>query len=147
MEANGLLDGTSEEIPGHSVLDGTALEIAYNLRGDDLILRVNKGGVLVFRAMLAVVATEMGERQLMSFDSFAPDMVFRLGDSQEGLQRMLSSAGMAEAVTPQKRRHEKGDGFNVILQALPLHGNGKLVMRAHEPEAAGAPGEAGVSER
>ena len=31
--------------------------------------------------------------------------------------------------------HEKGDGFNVVLQALPLHGNGKLVMRAFDPEA------------
>ena len=30
--------------------------------------------------------------------------------------------------------HEKGDGFNVILQALPLHGNGKLVMRAFDPD-------------
>jgi hypothetical protein len=29
--------------------------------------------------------------------------------------------------------HEKGDGFNIVLQALPLHGNGKLVMRAWEP--------------
>ena len=29
--------------------------------------------------------------------------------------------------------HEKGDGFNVVLQALPLHGNGKLVMRAYDP--------------
>ena len=26
-----------------------------------------------------------------------------------------------------------GDGFNIILQALPLHGNGKLVMRAYDP--------------
>ena len=43
--------------------------------------------------------------------------------------------------------HEKGDGFNVILQALPLHGNGKLVMRAYEPETAGAPAEAGAGER
>jgi hypothetical protein len=31
--------------------------------------------------------------------------------------------------------HEKGDGFNVVLQALPLHGNGKLVMRVYDPEA------------
>lgn len=30
--------------------------------------------------------------------------------------------------------HENGDGFNVILQALPLHGNGKLVLRAYDPE-------------
>ena len=30
--------------------------------------------------------------------------------------------------------HEKGDGFNILLQALPLHGNGKLVLRAYDPE-------------
>jgi hypothetical protein len=24
-------------------------------------------------------------------------------------------------------------GFNLVLQALPLHGNGKLVIRVHEP--------------
>lgn len=30
--------------------------------------------------------------------------------------------------------HENGDGFNVILQALPLHGDGKLVLRAYDPE-------------
>lgn len=43
-----------------------------------------------------------GDR-LMNFNSFAPDMVFRIGDSQEGMQRMLASAGMAELVAPQKR--------------------------------------------
>ena len=30
--------------------------------------------------------------------------------------------------------HEDGDGFNVILQALPLHGDGKIVLRAYDPE-------------
>ena len=30
--------------------------------------------------------------------------------------------------------HENGDGFNVILQALPLHGNGKIVLRAYDPD-------------
>jgi hypothetical protein len=41
--------------------------------------------------------------------------------------------------------HDKGEGFNVVLQALPLHGNGKLVMRAYEPEAPGTPdGEKGA---
>lgn len=29
--------------------------------------------------------------------------------------------------------HREGDGFNSVLQALPLHGNGRLVMRAYEP--------------
>lgn len=30
--------------------------------------------------------------------------------------------------------HEDGEGFNVMLQALPLHGNGKIVLRAYDPE-------------
>jgi hypothetical protein len=34
--------------------------------------------------------------------------------------------------------HDNGDGFNVILQALPLHGNGKLVLRAYDAEKAKA---------
>src|SRR5207253_1622356 len=92
-----------EAIPGHRVLDGTDLEIAYNLRGEDLVLRVNKGGVLVFRTMLRDAALDMPEQELMHFNSFAPDFMFTIGDSEEGLQRMLASAGMAEMVVPQKR--------------------------------------------
>ena len=30
--------------------------------------------------------------------------------------------------------HDDKKGFNVILQALPLHGNGKLVVRAYDPD-------------
>ncbi len=30
--------------------------------------------------------------------------------------------------------HEDGEGFNVILQALPLHGEGKIVLRAYDPQ-------------
>ena len=38
--------------------------------------------------------------------------------------------------------HEDGEGFNLLLQALPLHGNGKLVMRAYEGAAHAGPEEA-----
>src|SRR5258705_10567941 len=31
--------------------------------------------------------------------------------------------------------HEDGEGFNLLLQALPLHGNGKLVLRAFDGRA------------
>jgi hypothetical protein len=48
-----VLDGAGEEMPGHRFLEGTDLDIAHNLQGDNLVLRVNKGGVLVFRAMPA----------------------------------------------------------------------------------------------
>ena len=36
--------------------------------------------------------------------------------------------------------HEDGKGFNVMLQALPLHGNGKLVLREHDPSEKPADG-------
>ncbi len=39
-----ILDGTSEDVPGHRILEGTDLEVAYNLEGGDLVLRVNKQG-------------------------------------------------------------------------------------------------------
>ena len=29
--------------------------------------------------------------------------------------------------------HDDGEGLNVILQALPLHGAGKIVLRAYDP--------------
>ena len=34
--------------------------------------------------------------------------------------------------------HDDGKGFNVMLQALPLHGNGKIVLREHDPKEQGA---------
>ena len=37
-----ILDGSGEQTPGRRPLDGTDLEIAYSLLGDDLVLRVNK---------------------------------------------------------------------------------------------------------
>ena len=30
--------------------------------------------------------------------------------------------------------HDDGKGFNVMLQALPLHGDGKIVLREHDPK-------------
>jgi len=30
--------------------------------------------------------------------------------------------------------HEDGQGFNVLLQALPIHGDGKLVLREYDPK-------------
>ena len=103
MEATGLHNGTGEAIPGHRILDGTDLEIAYDLQGDNLMLRVNKGGVLVFRVILRDAAKEIPEQQLVNFNSFAPDFLFTIGDSEEGLQRMLASAGMAHLAEVPRR--------------------------------------------
>ena len=96
----GILNGTGEMVPGHWVLENTDLEIAYNLQGDDLILRVNKGGVLVFRVQLKEAGAEILESQLLNFNSMAPDFSFTVGDSEEGLQRMLRSAGVLEEERP-----------------------------------------------
>ena len=41
--------------------------------------------------------------------------------------------------------HEDGQGFNLVLQALPLHG--KLVVRAYEAASAGAEAGKEVEER
>ena len=103
MEANGLLDGSGEMVPGHKILDGKDLEIVSGLQGNDLLLWVNKSGVLVLRVMLRDAALDMPEEQLMNFNSFAPDFMFTIGDTEEGLQRMLASGGMAELAAPQKR--------------------------------------------
>ena len=37
--------------------------------------------------------------------------------------------------------HEDGQGFNLLLQALPLYGSGKLVMRAYNGAAEEAEGD------
>ena len=37
-----ILGGSGEQTPGRRPLDGTDLEIAYNLLGDDLVLRVKR---------------------------------------------------------------------------------------------------------
>ena len=103
MTTEQLLDGTGEDIPGHRVLEGTDLEIAYNLQGDDLVIRVNKDGLLVFRVMLRDAATEMSDTRLINFNTFAPDLMFTIGDSEEGLQRMLASAGMADLAEVPRR--------------------------------------------
>ena len=92
----GLLNGTGEMVPGHRVLDNTDLEIAYNLQGDDLILRVNKAGVFVFRVQLKEAAAEMPDSRLLNFNGLASDFSFRVGDSEEGLRRMLLAAGIVE---------------------------------------------------
>jgi hypothetical protein len=99
MEANGQLNAMDEGMPGHKVLLRD-LEIAHDLQGDDLVLRANKGGVLVFRAKLCDAAAEMLESRVAHFNSFAPDLMFTVGDSEEGLNRMLRAAGMLAEEVP-----------------------------------------------
>jgi len=83
-----IIDGTGEEIPGHRILDGTDLEIAYSLAGDDLVIRVNKGGVQVFRVLLEDAGKQMSERELFNFNSVSPDFVFKIGPTGEAIASM-----------------------------------------------------------
>jgi hypothetical protein len=89
-------------IPTQGAFEGTDLEIARNLQGEDLVLRVNKGGVLVFRAMLKEAVRPMLESRLVHFNSFAPDLAFTIGGSEEGLVRMLRAAGIMEHALPRR---------------------------------------------
>src|SRR5580765_1958668 len=77
--ADTIIDGTGEELPGRRLLDGTDLEIAYNLLGDDLVLRVNKAGVQVFGVVLEKAAKTMTAQELLELKAEASDLVVAVG--------------------------------------------------------------------
>jgi hypothetical protein len=64
-----ILDGSGEQVPGPRLLEGTDLEIAYNLSGDDLALRGNKSGVQVFGVVLEKAAQALTAQQLSELKS------------------------------------------------------------------------------
>jgi len=74
-----ILDGIGEQTPGRRLLDGTDLEIAYNLLGDDLVLRVNKAGVQVFGVVLEKAAKPMTTQQLLELKAERADLVVAVG--------------------------------------------------------------------
>lgn len=86
--ANTILDGSGEPIPGLRPLDGTDLEIAYNLLGDDLMLRVNKAGVQVFGVLLENVGKAMTARQLLDLKTESADLVVRIGPRSDAVASM-----------------------------------------------------------
>jgi hypothetical protein len=73
-------------------IPGTDLEINWNLNGNDLVVRVNKGPTMVARVILRDAAKEMTPEELMNFSPFSPDFAFRVGDMKEGLQRAVQTA-------------------------------------------------------
>jgi 6-phosphogluconate dehydrogenase len=79
-------DEWSKQIPE------TDLEMNWNLTGNDLVVRWNKGGVLIARVFLRDAAKQMTTQQLMNFSPFSPDFAFRVGDMQEGLRRAMQTA-------------------------------------------------------
>jgi hypothetical protein len=78
-----ILDGSGEEIPGRRPLDGTDLEIAYALLGDDLVLRVNKAGVQAFGVVLENAGKAMTAQQLLELKTERSDFVVRVGPRGE----------------------------------------------------------------
>jgi hypothetical protein len=74
-----ILDGSGEQTPGRRVLEGTDLEIAYSLLGDDLVLRVNKAGVQVFGVVLEKAARPMSPQQLSELKAESSDLVVKVG--------------------------------------------------------------------
>jgi hypothetical protein len=81
--ADTIIDGTGEELPGRRILSGTDLEIAYNLLGDDLVLRVNKAGAQVFGVVLQGAAKAMTAKQLLEFKTERSDLVVKVGTRGE----------------------------------------------------------------
>ena len=80
-----ILDGSGEKLPGHRLLEGTDLEIAYNLIGDDLVLRVNKADVQVFGVVLENAAKRMSAQQLLELKSEKSDLVVTVGTRSDAI--------------------------------------------------------------
>ena len=93
----GILDGRDEDIPGHRVLEGTDLEIAYNLMGDGLVIRVNKGPWQVFRVTLKDAVPRIDDVELLHFTSISPDFMFRIGDTKGRMLALARAVGLDPA--------------------------------------------------
>ena len=91
------LDGFGENPPGRRILEGTDLEIACRLEGDDLVVQVNKGPVQVCRVRLKDARKPMSDAELMKFSGVAPDFTFRIGENRERVWRLAQGLGLDEA--------------------------------------------------
>jgi hypothetical protein len=78
-----ILDGSGETTPGRRLLQGTDLEIAYDLMGDDLVLRVNKAGVQVFGVVLEDAGKAMPAEQLLKLKAEKSDLVVSIGPRKD----------------------------------------------------------------
>lgn len=87
-------DDVRHALPAHLPLAGTDVEINANTQGKDVVVRVNKGGILVCRILLEDAAKEMTSKQLFAFSPVAPDFVFKVGDTANGMERLRRSLGL-----------------------------------------------------
>jgi len=78
----------------HLPLVGSDVEINANLQGDDVVVRVNKAGVLVCRIRLKHAGREIAGEALSAFSTFAPDFAFTIGDTADGITRLKRAVGL-----------------------------------------------------
>jgi hypothetical protein len=90
-----ILDGSGEQTSGCRLLDGTDLEIAYNLLGDDLVLRVNKAGIQVFGVVLEKAAQTMTAQQLLELKAERSDLVVTVGTRADTARNVGFALGRA----------------------------------------------------
>jgi hypothetical protein len=88
-----ILDGGGEQTPGRRLLEGTDLEIAYNLLGDDLILRVNKAGVQVFGVVLEKAGRPLTAQQLRELKAESSDLVVTIGTRADTARKVGFALG------------------------------------------------------
>jgi hypothetical protein len=88
-----ILDGSGEETPGRRLLDGTDLEIAYSMVGDDLVLRVNKAGVQVFGVVLENAGKALTAQQLLESKTEKSDLVVSIGPRGDTVAKMGFALG------------------------------------------------------
>jgi hypothetical protein len=78
----------AEALAGHMPLPGTDVEIvAYPVNGDDLVLLANKGGVCVFRTILA--GALRSDLDLIKANFHMADQCIVLGESPESMREMI----------------------------------------------------------
>jgi hypothetical protein len=87
-------DDHTAALPNQLLIATTDVEISTARSGDDLIVWINKGGILILRVRLQNAAREISAEQLLAFSTVAPDFVFKIGDTAEGLARLRRSLGI-----------------------------------------------------
>jgi hypothetical protein len=108
--ADTILDGSGEQIPGRRPLEGTDLEIAYTLLGDDLALRVSKAGVQVFGVVLESAGKAMSTQELLELKAENADLVVRVGSRGETAANVGYQLGRAAAKLLKVARDKIGKG-------------------------------------
>ena len=105
--ADTVLDGSGERVPGHRVLDGTDLEIAYSLLGDDLVLRVNKADVQVFGVVLEN-RKELTAKQLLELKTEKSDLVVSIGPRGDTIAKVGFALGRVTSKLIKATREKMG---------------------------------------